>query len=119
MFKFETLDIWKEAVKFTTEIYELVRKFPKSEMFGLTSQLTRAAISISLNIAEGSSRKSPVEFKRFTQISIGSLNEVVTCLYISSNQKYITKEDLNKVYAKCEQISKMLYGFTKYLDQKR
>ncbi len=117
MFKFETLDIWKEAVKFASEIYDLIKKFPKSEMFGLTSQLTRAAVSISLNIAEGSSRKSKIDFKRFIQISLGSLNEVVTCLYIAKNQSYIDDKDFNGAYARCEQISKMLYGFMRYLSE--
>ena len=68
MFKFETLDIWKEAVKFISEIYHLTKKFPNWETYSLTSQLTRAATSISLNIAEGSSRESKKDFKRFIQI---------------------------------------------------
>ena len=116
MFKFETLEIWKEAVKFISEIYQLTKKFPNWESFNLTSQIVRAATSISLNIAEGSSRKSKLDFKRFVQISLGSLNEVVTCLYIARNENYISREDFDTVYVRCEQISKMLYGFVKYLD---
>ena len=116
MFKFETLDIWKEAVRFASEIYEVIKEFPKSEMFGLTSQLTRAAVSISLNIAEGSSGKSKIDSKRFIQISLGSLNEVITCLYIAKNQNYIPNMKFDALYARCEQIAKMLYGFMKYLD---
>ena len=65
MFKFETLDIWKESIKFISEIYKLTKKLPRFELFNLTSQLTRAAVSISLNISEGSSRKSKIDFKRF------------------------------------------------------
>lgn len=84
-------------------------------MFGLTSQLTRAAVSISLNIAEGSSRKSKVDSKRFIQISLGSLNEVVTCLCIAKNQGYVDNKDFDNAYARCEQLSKMLYGFMRYL----
>lgn len=117
MFKFESLDIWKESVKFIGEIYKLVSKFPNWETFSLTSQLTRAACSISLNIAEGSGRESKKDFKRFIHMAIGSLNEVVTCLYIAADQKYIKPEEFKEVYAKCEQISKMLYGFVKYLDR--
>ncbi len=117
MFKFETLDIWKEAVKFVSEIYDLIKKFPNWETFNLTSQLTRAAISISLNIAEGSSRKSKKDFQRFVQIALGSLNEVVTCLYIARDQKYIDFKDFDTTYGRCEHISKMLYGFTNYLER--
>ena len=102
MFKFESLEIWKESVKFIPEIYEVVESFPNWETFNLTSQFTRAAVSISLNIAEGPSRNSKKDFKRFIQISLGSLNEVVTCLYIAHNQKYIDSNKFNKIYGKCE-----------------
>jgi len=117
MFKFETLDIWKEAVKFISEIYKLTKTFPNWETYSLTSQLTRAAISISLNIAEGSSRTSKKDFRRFIQISLGSLNEVVTCLYVARNEKYINSKEFNESYGRCEQISKMLYGFNRYLER--
>ena len=117
MFKFETLDVWKEAVKFVSEIYGLIKKFPNWETFNLTSQLTRAAVSISLNIAEGSGRKSKKDFQRFVQVSLGSLNEVVTCLYIARDQKYIDPKDFDEAYGRCERISKMLYGFINYLER--
>lgn len=117
MFKFETLNVWKKSVDFISEIYAVVNKFPNWESYNLTSQITRAAVSVSLNIAEGSSRKSKLDNKRFIQISLGSLNEVVTCLYVARNQKYINKMEFNEIYDKCEHLSKMLYGFKKYLDQ--
>src|SRR3989338_79290 len=115
MFKFENLEIWKESVKFAGEIYTLSKRFPKKELFGLTSQLTRAAVSISLNIAEGEGRNSDAELSRFTQIAIGSLNEVVTVLFISLEQKYIAQKDFDLSYKRCEQISKMLHAFRNYL----
>lgn len=114
-FRFENLKVWKEAVKFAGDVYKLTEKFPKKEMFGLTSQLTRAAVSISLNIAEGEGRRSDADLCRFIQISIGSLNEVVTLLFISLEQKYISKPEFNSFYSKCEQISRMLHGFRNYL----
>ena len=117
MFKFETLNIWKEAVNFISEVYRLTKQFPNWETYSLTSQLTRAATSISLNIAEGSSRTSKKDFGRFIQISLGSLNEVVTCLYIAKNENYIDSGEFKKVYERCEEISKMLYGFSKYLEK--
>ncbi len=114
-FRFERLKVWTESVKFAKEIYSLTKKFPKSERFGLTSQLTRAAVSISLNIAEGSGRSSDVELARFVQISIGSLNEVVTVLYICLEQNYILKSEFNVYYSRCEELSKMLHGFRNHL----
>lgn len=114
-FKFEDLIVWKEAVKFSSEIYELTKKFPKDEQFGIISQLNRAAVSISLNIAEGKGRNSDTDFSRFIQIAIGSLYEVVTILYICKEQKYVNKAEFEKLYARCEEISKMLHGFRNYL----
>lgn len=114
-FKFEDLKIWKEAVKFAGEVYTLTKKFPKSEQFGLNGQLTRAAVSVSLNIAEGEGRGSDADLSRFIQIAIGSINEVVTILYIALEQKYIEKSDFDKFYGSCEHISKMLHSFRNYL----
>lgn len=114
-FKFEKLEVWKESVKFANEVFTLTRRFPKSEQFGLTSQLNRAAVSVSLNIAEGEGRGSDPDFSRFIQISIGSLNEAVTLLYIAFDQKYINKTQFDSFYKRCEQISKMLHSFRNYL----
>jgi len=114
-FKFEELKIWKESVKFANEIYNLTKKFPKDELFGVTAQLNRAAVSISLNIAEGEGRHSDPDLSRFIQISIGSLNEVVTLLYIILEQKYIHQDEFDYFYKRCEHISKMLHAFRNYL----
>ena len=112
-FKFEKLEVWKESVKFASEVYSLTKKFPKTEQFGLISQFNRASVSISLNISEG----SDAELSRFIQISIGSLNEVVTILYISLEQKYIDPIEFNSFYKRCEQISKMLYSLKNSLNK--
>lgn len=116
-FKFENLKIWKESVKFANEIYNLTKNFPKSEQFSLISQLNRAAVSVSLNIAGGEGRRSDSDLPRFIQISIGSLNEVVTLLYISLEQRYIKKNEFDFFYTRCEQVSKMLRAFRNYLKQ--
>lgn len=118
-FKFENLKIWEESVKFASEAYALTKKFPKSEQFGLTSQLNRAAVSISLNIAEGEGRFSDADLSRFVQISIGSLYEVVTILHIALEQKYIKKEEFASFYKRSEHISKMLHSFRNYLKNYR
>ena len=83
-FKFEKLEVWKEAQKFATLVYRKTVKFPVKEKYGLTSQIRRAAVSVSLNIAEGSDRKSDKDFTRYLRIAIGSLNEVVTIIYVAN-----------------------------------
>ena len=114
-FKFEKLKVWQEAVKFASEIYKVTKEFPKTEQFGLTSQFNRAAVSISLNIAEGEGRRSNNDFSRFIQIAIGSLNEVVTLLYITLEQNHINKSEFDALYKRCESISKQLHAFRNYL----
>jgi S23 ribosomal protein. len=117
LFKFEKLKVWEDAVKFAGEIYTVTKGFPKTEQFGLTSQLNRAAVSISLNIAEGEGRRSSNDFARFIQIARGSLNEVVTLLYIVFEQKFIKKDEFDKLYARCESIARMLHAFRNSLKQ--
>ena len=114
-FKFENLKIWKESVIFANDIYALTKSFPKREQFGLTSQLNRAAVSISLNVAEGAGRNSDPELSRFIHIAIGSLYEVITILYISVQQSYIKASEFNFLYKRCEKLSKMLHAFRNYL----
>ena len=114
-FKFEKLEIWQESIQFVNDIYAMSKKLPKAEQFGLTSQLNRAAVSISVNIAEGAGRNSDADLSRFIQISIGSLNEVVTLLHICLNQKHIDKDTFDGFYTRCEYLSKKMYSFRNYL----
>lgn len=83
---------------FVSKIYRITSKFPKEEKFGIVDQLRRAAVSIALNIAEGSSRKSDKEFAKFLRTSLGSLEEVVTACYIAKDLEYIKENDFNGVY---------------------
>jgi four helix bundle protein len=78
MFNFEKLDVWQKAIEFADFIYSETRRFPNEERFGLTNQMRRAAVSISSNIAEGSSRMSQIDFARFIEIGTGSVFEVVS-----------------------------------------
>lgn len=94
-------------------IYRITTGFPKSELYGLVDQLRRAAISISLNIAEGSDRKSDVDFKRFLRMAIGSVNEVVTGLYIAADLKYLKREDFNSLYLKANSLTAKLNALVK------
>lgn len=103
-FRFENLQVWQDARKFISHIYDITRKFPPDERFGLTDQLRRAAVSIALNIAEGSDRKSDTEFKRYLRMSIASAEEVVTALFIALDQKYLDQSEFNLLYEESHMI---------------
>ncbi len=114
-FRFEKLTVWQDARIFANKIYKTTKVFPTDEKFGLINQLKRASISICLNIAEGSDKKSDAEFKRFLRMAIGSCEEVVTALYIALDQRYIDKknfdiiyEDANRLVAKINALIKSL-----------
>ena len=114
-FRFERLEVWQLARKFADEIYKITRKFPKDELFGIVSQLRRAGISILLNIAEGSDRKSDIEFRRFLRISLTSLEEVISALYISLDQKFIKQDEFNKLYDKGSELAAKLNALIRSL----
>ena len=97
-FRFEKLTVWNESRVVVGKIYKITSKFPKEERFALMDQIKRAAVSIALNIAEGSDKKSDKEFIKFLRTSLGSLEEVVTVLYIAWDLKYINKEDFDLLY---------------------
>ena len=91
------LKVWQESMTLVTQIYKISEDFPKHEIYGLTSQIRRAAVSIPSNIAEGAGRKGDNEFKRFLFIALGSLSEVETQLEISQRLDYINNiEEINK-----------------------
>ncbi|HEY4256501.1 MAG TPA: four helix bundle protein [Candidatus Udaeobacter sp.] len=115
MFNFEKLDVWQEAIKFADLVYELTADFPGDERFGLTNQMRRAAVSISSNLAEGSSRVSRTDFARFVEIATGSLFEVVSQSTIALRRKMIARLDYDRIYAAAEQQSKMLSGLRRSL----
>jgi four helix bundle protein len=115
MFNFEKLDVWNEAIAFADLIYSVSRRFPDEERFGLTMQMGRAAVSISSNLAEGSSRVSRADFARFVEIATGSLFEVVSQTTIGKRQGFIGDSDYAAVYAAAEKQSKMLSGLRKSL----
>ena len=110
MFRFEKLDVWQKAIALAGRIYNVTSRFPDSERFGLVSQLRRAAVSISSNIAEGSGRSSAKEFVRFIDISFGSLMEVVSQIQIAQNQAYLAPDDHRAIYTDAEELARMLSG---------
>ncbi len=100
------LTVWKKSMHLVTEIYSLTSKFPKEEIYGLTSQVRRAAISVPSNIAEGAARQTKKEFSHFLYIALGSLAEVETQLLIANNLGYISEVQLGSLV----EIRKMLNG---------
>ena len=114
-FRFEKLKVWKEARNYCTVVYRLTANFPQIELYGLIDQIRRATVSIILNIAEGSSRKSDKEFIRFLRIALGSLQEVVTGLYIALDLKYINKDDFEELYIKANILASKINALINYL----
>jgi four helix bundle protein len=112
------LDVWQESVALATHIYQITEKFPKSEIYGLTSQMRRAVVSISSNIAEGAARTSSKEFAQFLNIAGGSLSELDTQLEIAHNLLFLTNEQRQKIDVKIESISSKLAGLIKYVKRK-
>jgi four helix bundle protein len=103
-FKFENLVIWQKAVDLSEMVNNTAKKFPKDELFVLTSQIKRAADSVSLNIAEGSTGQSNPEFKRFLGYALRSNIEVVGCIFLAQRRKIIEQGDFEKIYKLCEEI---------------
>jgi four helix bundle protein len=111
MHRFKDLEIWKRSRKFCSAVYEVTRKFPDSEKFGLTNQLRRASVSIPSNVAEGSSRHSNKDFSRLLQIAIGSAYEIETQLLIAFDLKFISEIELNNLNKELGEIIKMISKF--------
>lgn len=110
------LEAYKKSIEFVAKVYELTKKFPKEETYGLTSQLRRAAISIPSNIAEGSARASNKQLLNFINIAIGSLAEIETQLEISLILGYI--DDLNILSEDFNNLKSLLIGLKKHSENK-
>ncbi|HVN56848.1 MAG TPA: four helix bundle protein [Bacteroidales bacterium] len=115
-FKFENLNIWQKAMDFAEDIHELSKKLPDEEFYNLSSQIRRAAGSVALNISEGSIGQSNAEFKRFINMAIRSLAEVVTCLHKASRRNYVSNEKFMDLYDKAFNLMNMQNGFKKKLN---
>lgn len=109
------LNVWKESMKLAKAVYLLTGDFPREEIYGLISQMRRAAVSIPSNIAEGAARNSRKEFVRFLYISLGSLAELETQMLLSEELGFLKKDEVN---GDIEQIRKMLFGLIKHQEQR-
>ena len=115
---FKDLFVWQKGIELINEIYKLTKFFPKEELYGLTSQIRRAAVSIPANIAEGWGRGTTKNYLQFLEIARGSLFELNTIILISYNQDYINKEHCDEIENKIIEIGKMLNALITKLDSK-
>ncbi|HZY61527.1 MAG TPA: four helix bundle protein [Edaphobacter sp.] len=112
---FRELEVWKKSIELTTLIYEFTAEFPKYEIYGLTSQMRRAAVSIASNIAEGSARGTRKDFKQFVKQAEGSNCELQTQLIIARRLQFGCSEKARSAEALAIEIGKMLSSLSKYL----
>ncbi len=118
MHNFKELNIWKKSIDFSVEVYELTKRFPDAEKFGLISQIRRCAVSVPSNIAEGSSRSSNKDFTRFLQIALGSAFELETQLLISKKVLNFENSIIEELTTKILEIQKMINGFIMSIQSK-
>lgn len=109
-FKFEKLIAWQKALELSNIVNNACKEFPREEQFALTAQIKRAADSVWLNIAEGSTGQSNAEFKRFSSIALRSCIEVVDCIYLAKTRSIISEDSFKIIYEKCEEVSKIISG---------
>lgn len=112
---FEDMIVWQKAHQYVLSIYHITKKYPKEEMFGLTNQIRRAAVSITANIAEGFIRTGQKDKLRFYNISQGSLEETKNFIILSKDLEYISQEEKDELYVKASEIGKLLYAYSQAL----
>jgi len=112
------LFVWQKSMELVTVVYRETRNFPKEEIYGLTSQIRRCAVSIPSNIAEGFGRQSQQDFIRFLKISMGSLFELQTQLRIAKNLEYFEEGKFNTVFEETREIERMLSAFIQSITDK-
>lgn len=116
---FRDLKVWHKGMSLAGEVYKVVRFLPKEELYGLSDQLRRAAVSVPSNIADGHGRNSDAEFIRFLYISKGSLNEIETQLELSVRFGYLDNETVSPVMSLANEIRTMISGLIKFLESQR
>lgn len=115
MNSYKSLDVWKASVEVVKNVYLLTKNFPKEELFALTSQCKRAAVSITANIAEGMGRQYKKDTLQFLHISRGSLYETESLLIVAAEIEILDKKELESVSLKIEKAMQVLNGFIGYL----
>ncbi len=111
------LVLWQKAVHLVVSVYEVTRRFPSVERFGLAAQMQRAAVSIPSNVAEGAARKGRKEYLQFAYTARGSLSELDTQVEIAGRLGYLTPSELSKLQAEMDEVSRLLNGVIAYLSR--
>ena len=114
---FKKLNVWQKSIELVVLVYNVSKKFPREEKYGLTSQMTRASVSIPSNIAEGSSRFSERDYFRFLEIALGSAFELETQLIIVEKLEFINSNELKNLIENTKTIQKMLSGLMSKLNR--
>jgi four helix bundle protein len=115
---YKDLDVWQRSMDLVEAVYALTKQFPKEELYTLTSQIRRAAISVPSNIAEGRSKRATRDFMRFIHISYGSMAELETQLMIAERLSYISHDKLSPLVEEIGDIGRMLNGLLSGLERK-
>jgi len=115
---YRDLMAWQRAMDLVEVVYGLAKRFPQEELYGLTSQVRRAVVSVVSNIAEGEGRNSPNDFARFLAIANGSLREVETQLFIAVRLNYLTNDDITKAINLSEETGRIINGLKRNLQQR-
>lgn len=117
-FRFEKLEVWQLARVLNRQVYQATKGFPKEELFGLTSQLRRASVSVSSNIAEGSGRNSDADFAHFLEIAYASLMEVVSQLYLALDETYLSQDAFDSIADAAQTLAAKIVALSKSLGRK-
>ena len=115
-FRFEKLEVWQEAREINQVIYRLTKKFRREEMFAMTSQIRRASISVSSNIAEGSGRNSDRDFAHFLEQAYASLMEVASVFFLGLDEGYVTEAELDPLFDELERLAKRIASLDRTLE---
>jgi four helix bundle protein len=116
---YKDLIVWQKSVLLVEQVYKLTKTFPHEELYGIVSQMRRAAVSIPANIAEGQGRNSRKEFAYFLSISRGSLAELETLIVLSNRMKYISEAALKDIVQQCDETGRLLTGLHRSLVMNR
>ncbi len=117
MLDYRKLKVWQKAHEFALEIYKISSAFPQNEIYGLVSQMKRAAVSIPSNISEGCGRLGNGELKQFLSVSMGSANEIEYQLFLACDLGYVSQNDYKRLNSDIKEIRKMLGGYIKKINK--
>lgn len=117
-FRFEKLNVWQDARVLNRTVYRLTRGFPKHELFGMTSQIRRASVSVSSNIAEGAGRNSDKDFAHFLEQGYGSLMEVASLMFLAWDEAYVSEKDANALFDDIDKLAGGVAALNRSLEVK-